>query len=161
MRADPYQVFLAVVAIALMIGLPFLLHLAFEVLCGRWEERFNRWRFELSMTWRSRGRGVMAHKRDVRALRRQTGAPIERVAADIRRLRLLVGLEVERSAVQQLGARMAYDQVLVQACTMLGLEHELAAQTGGMEREIERLRVEAALENAGLALIDRRYDQAA
>lgn len=153
--------FLAVIAMALMIGLPFLLHVAFEALCGRWEERFSRWRFELSMTWRSRGRGVMAHQRDVRALRRQTGVPIERVAADLRRVRLLVGLETERSASQQLGARMAYDQVLTQACTMLGLEHELGAQTGGMEREIERIRVEAALENAGLVLTDRPYDQAA
>lgn len=161
MRADPYQVFLAAVAIALMIGLPLLLHFAFEALCGGWEERFSRWRFEFSMDWRSRGRGAMARKRDVRALRRQNGVPIERVAADIRRLRLLVSLESERSAVQQLGARLAYDQVLIQACSMLGLEHELVDGTAGMDREIERLRVEAALENAGLALIDRRYDQAA
>ncbi len=160
MKADPYQVFLAAVAIGLMIGLPILLHFAFEALCGGWEERFARWRFEKTMNWRA-GRGL-GRRRDVRALRRPSGVPIEQVAADIRRLRLLVSVESERSAVQQLGARMAYDQVLIQACTMLGIEHELTDGVAGMDREIERLRVEAALENAGLTLTDgRRYDQAA
>ncbi len=162
MKADPYQVFLAAIAITIMIGVPLLCHYGYDAICGRWDGRFARWRQNVSMNRRvSRGQDVMAHKRDVRALRRQKGVPIERVAADIRRLRALVSLESERSAVQQLGARMAYDQVLVQACQMLGLEHGLDDSIAGMDREIERLRVEAALENAGLVLIDRRYYRAA
>jgi hypothetical protein len=60
-----------------------------------------------------------------------------------------------------MGNRMAYDQVLIQACEMLQIEHDLAGQSAGMERDIERLRVEAELERAGVVLSDRRYGQAA
>jgi hypothetical protein len=63
--------------------------------------------------------------------------------------------------VHQIGDRVAYDQVLIQASEMLQIEHDLAKHSAGMERNIERLRVEAELERAGVVLSDRRYGQAA
>jgi hypothetical protein len=60
-----------------------------------------------------------------------------------------------------MGDRLAYDQVLIQACQMLDIEHDLGAETAGMEREIERIRVEAELERAGVVLSERNYGQAA
>jgi hypothetical protein len=44
---------------------------------------------------------------------------------------------------------------------MLEIEHELADNTVGLERDIERFRVEAELERAGVMVTDRRYGQAA
>jgi hypothetical protein len=70
-------------------------------------------------------------------------------------------VDAHRSAVHQIGNRVAYDQVLIQASEMLQIEHDLAKRSAGMERDIERLRVEAELERAGVVLSDRRYGQAA
>ena len=44
---------------------------------------------------------------------------------------------------------------------MLEIEHELGNDSVGMERDIERIRVEADLERAGVVLSERRYGQAA
>ena len=49
----------------------------------------------------------------------------------------------------------------MQACSMLEIEHELGEQTSGMERDIERLRVEAELERAGMTVTARDFGQAA
>ena len=66
-----------------------------------------------------------------------------------------------KSAAHQMGNRLAYDKLLTQVCEMLEIEHELDADSVGFERDIERIRVEAELERAGLTLSDRRYGQAA
>jgi hypothetical protein len=56
--------------------------------------------------------------------------------------------------------RQAYDTVLKETCAMVQVEHELDRPTGGMERDIERLRVEAMLEARGIVLSrSRRHDQ--
>jgi hypothetical protein len=44
---------------------------------------------------------------------------------------------------------------------MLEIEHDLESDSIGFERDIERIRVEAELERAGLILSDRRFGQAA
>ena len=44
---------------------------------------------------------------------------------------------------------------------MLEIEHDLAGDSIGFERDIERIRTEAELERAGLILSDRRLGQAA
>jgi hypothetical protein len=106
-------------------------------------------------------RELREHWRGVRALRRQRGVPIEQVAADLRRLRRVIANDGNRSAAHQLGDRMAYDTVLVQACDMMGIGHELDTQIGGLDRDIERLRVEAELERAGVVISTWRYGQAA
>ena len=59
-----------------------------------------------------------------------------------------------RSATRQLGDQLAYDQVLVQLCGMVGVEQRLAQLTG-REKDVERLRAEAELERAGIVLSDR------
>lgn len=100
------------------------------------------------------------HRRNVSALRHQHGIPIERLAADLRRLRRIVASDASSSAAHQLGNRMAYDRVLIESCEMLGIEHELDRNTAGHHRDIERLRVEAELEGAGLVL-STRYGRAA
>ena len=49
----------------------------------------------------------------------------------------------------------------MQACEMLDIEHELAGESIGFERDIERIRIEAELERAGIIVSDRRFGQAA
>jgi hypothetical protein len=140
---DVYQVILVPVGVVLLFGL----------LAGRWDAISN---------WRESRRQKAERRRNLRAMRRQQGAPLEQVAANLRRLRGVLTVDDEhRSAVHQIGDRVAYDQVLIQASEMLQIEHDLAKHSAGMERNIERLRVEAELERAGVVLSDRRYGQAA
>jgi hypothetical protein len=63
-----------------------------------------------------------------------------------------VATDQRRSATHQLANRVAYDQLLMQACQMLNVPHELTNNTAGPERDIERIRVEAELERAGIVL---------
>lgn len=77
---------------------------------------------------------------------------IEQVAADLRRIRAILPYDENSSAVHQFAHRIAYDQLLIEACTMLGVPHGLGDDMIGPERELERLRAEAALEYAGLVL---------
>ncbi len=150
---DAYQVVLSVVAVAIMIGVPIICVVLYDLLAGRWDDSIGRWR---------ESRHVSAeHRRNVRALRHQQGAPIEQVAANLRRLRSVVATDAHRSAAHQIGNRLAYDRVLIQACEMLHLEHDLSQESTGLERDIERFRVEAELEGAGVVISDRRYGQAA
>jgi hypothetical protein len=81
------------------------------------------------------------------------GPPIERVAADLRRVhRLLAGYPSGTSAARRFGTRQAYDELLTQACRQVGVPHRLAELPEGMDREIERLRVEQTLRERGLAV---------
>lgn len=81
------------------------------------------------------------------------GPPIERVAADLRRVhRLLAGYPSGTPAARRLGTRQAYDELLTQACRQVGVPHRLAELPEGMDREIERLRVEESLRECGLAV---------
>ena len=150
---DTYQVVLGAVAVGVMICVPILCVFLYDLAAGRWDERIRRLREGHTES--------LEHRRQVRALRNQHGVPIERVAADLRRLRGMIAVDSGRSAAHQLGNRMAYDRVLVQACAMCGIEHDLNDPTGGIERDIERLRVEAELERAGVVLTQPGYGQAA
>ena len=151
--ADPYQVMLGAVAVVIMIAVPIVCILLFDLLAGRWDAALEHWRHKRAEAGE--------HRRNVRALRKTTGIPIERLAADLRRLRDVVASDAHRSAAHQLGNRMAYDTVLIQACTMLGISHDLQQSSTGLERDIERLRVEAELERAGVVISNRRFGQAA
>ena len=134
-----------------MILVPVGVVLLFGLLAGRWDAISN---------WRESRRQKAERRRNLRAMRRQQGAPLEQVAANLRRLRGVLIVDAHRS-VHQIGNRVAYDQVLIQASEMLQIEHDLAKHSAGMERNIERLRVEAELERAGVVLSHRRYGQAA
>jgi hypothetical protein len=150
---DVYQVVLGAIAVSIMILVPIGVVLLYDLIAGRWDAAIARWR-------ESRQQSA-ERRRNLRAMRKQHGMPLEQVAANLRRLRGVLTVDSHRSAAHQMGNRLAYDQVLIQACEMLEIEHELGGQSAGMERDIERLRVEAELERAGVVLSDRRYDQAA
>lgn len=149
---DVGQVVLCVIALAIVVAAPIMCLALFDLAAGRWDEAIKR--------RREAHRSSAEHRRNVRALRNQQGMPIEQVAADLRRLRAVISTDEHRSAAHQIGNRLAYDRVLMQACDMLDIEHELSLNTGGMDRDIERVRVEAELERAGVVLT-RRYGQAA
>jgi len=150
---DVYQVVLGAVAVSIMILLPVGVVLLCDLLAGRWDAAISN--------WRESRRQKAERRRNLRAMRSQQGVPLEQVAANLRRLRGVLSVDAHRSAVHQIGNRLAYDQVLIQASEMLQIEHDLAKHSAGMERDIERLRVEAELERAGVVLSDRRYGQAA
>jgi hypothetical protein len=148
---DVYQAVLGAVStmILVLVGVVLL----YGLLAGRWDAAISN--------WRESRRQKAERRRNLRAMRRQQGVPLEHVAANLRRLRGVLTVDEHRSAVHQIGNRVAYDQVLIQASEMLQIEHDLAKHSAGMERNIERLRVEAELERAGVVLSDRRYGQAA
>src|SRR4029450_8566320 len=153
MAVDVYQVILGGIAVAVMVLVPILSVVIYDLLVGRWDGGFHRWRDRRSST--------AAHRQAVRELRHQQGAPSEQLPAALRRLRAILGTDAHRSAAHQMGNRLAYDKLLMQVCEMLEIEHDLESDSIGFERDIERIRVEAELERAGLILSDRRFGQAA
>ncbi|GAB3574044.1 hypothetical protein GCM10027445_34320 [Amycolatopsis endophytica] len=92
------------------------------------------------------------------ALRRRrvpapSAPPIERLAADLRRVhRSLADLAPDAPMVRRRATNQAYDALLAQACAALGLRHWLDELPEGVERDVERLRVEEALRRAGLTV---------
>jgi hypothetical protein len=153
MAVDLYQVILGGIAVAIMVLIPIFVVVIYDLLVGRWDGGLRR--------WRDRRSSAAAHRQAVRELRHQQGVPIEQLAADLRRLRAILGTDAHRSAAHQMGNRLAYDKLLMQVCEMLEIEHDLEGDSIGFERDIERIRVEAELERAGLILSDRRFGQAA
>lgn len=97
---------------------------------------------------------LWGHWRGVMELR-QAGhrRSLEQVAADLRRIRAVLPYDEDCSAVHQFGHRIAYDQLLVEACMMLDLPHGLGDDMAGPDRELERLRAEAMLEYAGITIV--------
>jgi len=77
---------------------------------------------------------------------------IEQIAYDLRRLRRqrLTG-PTQHSEKWLAAVQRAYDDRLCLACRCLGLAEHLA-QLQGMDRDLERMRVEHELQAAGLAL---------
>jgi hypothetical protein len=102
------------------------------------------------------GERVLAVARRCHLLRRPLPAltsdqPIERIAADLRRLSAAIGqLRAGTSAIRRRALVSAYDSNLVAACRALGVPNSLDELREGMDREIEKMRMEAALERAGL-----------
>jgi hypothetical protein len=80
--------------------------------------------------------------------------PIQVVAADLRRLvRQLALVPSGSTLVRWKALWAAYDDVLTEAAEMLDVPHELTEQpSAGTARDVERLRVLAALEGAGLVV---------
>lgn len=77
--------------------------------------------------------------------------PIERLAADLRRVhRTLAEFPPGTPAIRRRATRDAYDALLVQACAAVDVPHRLDRIGEGMDREVERLRVEEALREAGV-----------
>jgi hypothetical protein len=81
--------------------------------------------------------------------------PLQAVAADLRRLnRELALVPAGTPMVRWRALWSAYDGVLMEAADLLQVPHELRDLPDqiGMERDLERLRVLAALEGAGLVV---------
>jgi hypothetical protein len=82
-----------------------------------------------------------------------THRPIQVVAADLRRLsRQLALVPAGAPLVRWRALWFAHDAVLMEAAELLEVPHDLPATPVGIARDIERLRVLAALEGAGLVV---------
>ena len=79
------------------------------------------------------------------------GPPIEKLAADLRRLRRQRTGIALRSPVWFVAIERAYDERVRLACRRLGIDEHLDELTG-VDREIERVRLEGELEAAGVVL---------
>ena len=94
---------------------------------------------------------VIGHLLDLRLQRRRrTGPSLETVVGHLRRLRREVRGK-HPTQVRHLALLSAYDQTLVQACGIVGVDAPLAEATDA-ERPFARLLTEAQLEEAGIAL---------
>src|SRR5947208_5704776 len=84
------------------------------------------------------------------------GRPIQAVARDAQRLgrRFRYVVPTGVSFIRFEATRRAYDDVLAEACDMLDVPHLLSVLSPGPELDVERQRVELALDNAGLRLDD-------
>jgi hypothetical protein len=79
--------------------------------------------------------------------------PIERLTADLHRVhRTLAEYPPGTPNVRRRATRDAYDALLAQACGAVDVSHRLGELPDGMPRELERLRVEEALREAGLTM---------
>lgn len=83
------------------------------------------------------------------------GPSLARIAHDLRRLhpearKPTPGVPMARYR----GIVEAYDDALRAACVTLEVPHDLDRLSDGMEREAERLRLEFAIEEAGLRFLD-------
>ena len=80
--------------------------------------------------------------------------PIELIARDVRRLRTRYRTLPQRGVAYAKveGIRRAYDGVLLEACTALGITTLIGVLPDGTELELERDRAELLLGGAGLTL---------
>ena len=140
---DKKEVRLTILASAILVGVPLIVNAVHDLLSGRSDEHLGRRRPSNPVE----SCDAAPHLR---------GRPVEQLAADLRRLRVAVASDRRRSATHQLANRVAYDHLLMQACQMLDIAHELGKNTAGPERDIERIRVEAELERAGIVLSSAR-----
>jgi hypothetical protein len=79
------------------------------------------------------------------------GPPIEQLAIQLRRLSAVLTAPGPVSSVRRFGVEQAYDETLAKACAALGIEQRLGA-VAPEDREFERLRVEAMVQEAGVVL---------
>jgi len=103
--------------------------------------------------------GAMAGQQDALAALAADGRPtIEQIAADLRRLGRLRLSVATTSPVWHAAILRAYDDRLRQACRYLGVAEHIDG-LGGMDLEIERVRVEGKLVATGLVLLGTRRGQ--
>lgn len=79
------------------------------------------------------------------------GPPVERLARDVERIhRDLIRLPAGTPLARRRGILAAYDDALADACRAMQVPQRLEELPAGVEREIERLRVEEALAATGI-----------
>ncbi|SCG62782.1 hypothetical protein [Micromonospora halophytica] len=144
---------LAVACLPVLIALLFCFdEIADRVACGwaEWRER-RRERRTIARLDRALGPDAFTRDIDLSRLDRPDRRPLELIAADLRRLgghRLAAN---GRSVVWHGSVIEVYDERLRAACRALGVPEHLGELTG-VDREIERVRVEGLLALAGLDL---------
>jgi hypothetical protein len=116
---------------------------------ARRRSRREATRLERSTGIEPEGRRLLRHHQD--ADEEPVGPPFEQVAADLRRLARQRADVAPRSPVWFAAVHRAYDDRLRIACRELEISEHLS-ELDGIDREIERLRVEGLLEAAGLSL---------
>ena len=97
--------------------------------------------------------GALRNLRDRRRPPVPDKPPIERLAADLRRVdKAIRELPDGASIVRRRGTQQAYDALLRQACDALRVPDELDSLPDGLDRDLERARVEVELQRAGLVI---------
>lgn len=148
---------LALLALPCVLALVIFVDVAYD-----WAERvvsgaLDRWRGHRQAYLLERRTGIDPGRRH-RLLRRHedpaekpAGPPFEELAADLRRLARQRIEVAHRSPVWFNAVHRAYDERLVLVCRELEIPEQLHGLEG-LDRELERLRVESLLEAAGLHL---------
>ncbi|WP_262283238.1 hypothetical protein [Micromonospora sp. MA102] len=150
---------LLVLAILAVCCLPALFALVFcadeiidRVVCGwaEWRER-RRARRTIARLDRAIEAESLTRDIDLTEFDREGRRPLEQLAIDLRRLGGHRLAAADRSVVWHGAVIDAYDERLRAACGALGIAEHLA-ELEGVDREIERVRVEGLLHAAGLTL---------
>ncbi|MGR6316857.1 hypothetical protein Q2K19_08720 [Micromonospora soli] len=147
---------MAILAVCCLPALFALLFCADEILdrvACRWAEwrEQRRERRTIAQLDRAIEADALTRDIDLTEFDRDGRRPLEQIAVDLRRLgghRLAVA---DRSVVWHGAVIDAYDERLRAACRALGIPEHLA-ELEGVDREIERVRVEGLLHAAGLTL---------
>jgi len=83
--------------------------------------------------------------------------PLEKITADLCRLSTAMrDVPPEASRARKCGLLLAYDDVLARAALALDVPEALAELPLGMDRDLERMRVESTLRDAGLRFGPRK-----
>ena len=116
-----------------------------ERLLSRWTQVFG----SCAGWWRRRWRRLRPEPP------KPIGRPIEMIARDARRIGCRFHRQPDGLRFAKIeGLRRAYDDVLVEACDALGVDHLLGILPPGTDRDLERGRVEWMLHEYGLDLPD-------
>lgn len=118
--------------------------------CSGWRQR-RRERRTIARLDRAVGAETLTRGLDLTELDRPDRRPLEQIAADLWRLREYRVGRGGRPLVWPLLLIQAYDDRLRLACRCLGITEHLT-ELEGVDREIERVRVEGELHAAGLPL---------
>ncbi|MDG4795792.1 hypothetical protein [Micromonospora sp. WMMD1082] len=160
------RLLLLAVALAAVVFLPVLIALVVctdeivdRLTCGysEWRER-RRERRLIARLDEAVDADAVAGRVDLGALDRVDRRPLEQIAADLRCLRRERADGTRRAVVWHSSVLDAYDDRLRLACRALGITEHLA-ELAGVDRQIERIRVEAELDAAGLRLPASRPGQ--
>ncbi|MGC5383481.1 hypothetical protein ACPXCJ_03205 [Micromonospora chalcea] len=156
---DVGQGLLLVLAILAVCCLPALFAMLFcadeiidRVACGwaEWREQ-RRERRTIARLDRAIEAEALTRDIDLTEFDRAGRRPLDQIATDLRRLGGHRLAAADRSVVWHGAVIEAYDERLRAACRALGIDEHLA-ELDGVDREIERVRVEGLLHAAGLTL---------
>lgn len=156
---DVGQGLLLVLAILAVCCLPALFAMLFcadeiidRVACGwaEWREQ-RRERRTIARLDRAIEAEALTRDIDLTEFDRDGRRPLDQIATDLRRLGGHRLAAADRSVVWHGAVIEAYDERLRAACRALGIDEHLA-ELDGVDREIERVRVEGLLHAAGLTL---------